>query len=432
MATAPVINISNWSGNQNFTFARVHRPKSIQDLVQVVTNATRVKVLGTGHSFNTSAAAAAGYEEETDLILMSDMPSIFILDEVNHTITVSAGLKFGDIFFWLSLHAPQYALHNSASLPHISVGGAIATSTHGSGVKSGNLASAVVALELVTANGEILSVSKSTHGSEFNGYVVHLGCLGIITRVTLSLVPSFNIRQDCYLDLDFKVALENIDEILSSGYSVSLFTTWSKPLFEQVWRKSVPENFNDTDDFFGAKKADRKIHPCDQSPECCTEQLGIPGPSFERLPHFKFEFQPSVGDELQSEFFVNKTDAADALNAVMTLSEEISPLLFITEIRSIASDDLWMSTAYGRETIAIHFTWKPLWKKVSALLPKIAERLESFKARPHWGKLFTNSSASISSCYPRITEFAALREKLDPQAKFANDFLREIGVVKHR
>jgi xylitol oxidase len=429
---AASIAITNWSKNQVFRYGRVHSPKNLDDLVMIVKSATRIKVVGSLHSFNTSAAAASGYEDETDLIYLTDMPPNFLLDDVNHTITVSSGVKYGEIFNWLSTHAPQYALHNSASLPHISVGGAIATSTHGSGVKCGNLASAVVALEIVTASGEVINVSKSTHGSQFNGYVVHLGCLGVITRVTLSLVPSFNIRQDCFTNLSFKTAVSNIDEILSSGYSVSLFTTWSKPIFEQVWRKSIPEDYIETEDFYGAMKAIQKVHPCNQDPECCTEQLGISGPSFDRLPHFKFEFQPSVGDELQSEFFVARSNASGALNAIMSLGEEISPLLFITEIRSIASDDLWMSTAYGRESIAIHFTWKPMWKEVSALLPKIESALEEFNARPHWGKLFINKSESISSCYAKITEFAVLRESLDPQGKFSNDFLRNIGVVKHR
>jgi alditol oxidase len=426
------VTVSNWSKNQSFKFRKIFYPTSTDEIVSIVKSAKKVKVIGTAHSFNTSAAADDGYEEETDLICLSNLCVNPILDEEKKTITVSAGSKFGEIFHWISINAPNFALHNSASLPHISVGGAIATATHGSGVKHGNLSSAVVSLELIKANGEIMNISRETKGSEFDGYIVHLGCLGVVTRVTLSLVSAFNIRQDCFVCLDFDIALQNIDEILSSGYSVSLFTTWSNRLFEQVWRKSTPDTVFETETFFGSKKAITKIHPCDQSPECCTEQLGQVGPSYERLPHFKFEFQPSVGDELQSEFFIARADAAAALEAIMSLSKVISPLLFITEVRSIASDKLWMSTAYDRESVAIHFTWKPLWNEVQKVLPMIEIALEKFSARPHWGKLFSHKAETISLIYPKINDFAALREQLDPEAKFVNKFLIEAGVVKHR
>src|SRR6185437_9936106 len=134
----------------------------------------------------------------------------------------------------------------------------------------------------------------------------------------------------------------------------------------------------------------------------CTEQMGVRGPWYERLPHFRMGFLPSAGDELQSEYFVSRHHAVEAILAVERLREEITPHLLITEIRAIAADDLWLSPCYKRPSIAIHFTWKPDWNPVKRVLPLIERELASFSARPHWGKLFTMPESQLKPLYAKL------------------------------
>ena len=437
---APLASVPNWSGNQRFRFASIAAPASVEEVAALVRSAKRVKVVGSAHSFNASAAADAGLERDTVCITLKRLAAARPpeVDEARATVSVCAGATYGDLFLFLK--CTKWALHNSASLPHISVGGAVATATHGSGAANGNLATAVVALELVTASGNVLQLSRAALGAAFDAYVVHLGAVGVVTRVTLSLVPAFSVRQDVFQGLALDRACESLDAIMSAGYSVSLFTLWAdtRGLFEQVWVKSVvapdtpldPAVADASANFYGARRATRKLHPIESvGAEPCTEQLGMPGAWHDRLPHFKYEFQPSVGAELQSEFFVSKADAPAALRAVHALRAEIEPLLFVTEVRSIAQDGLWMSTAHGRPSIAIHFTWRPMGREVAALLPKIEAALAPFGARPHPGKLSTLGGAEFAARFPRFSDFAALRKELDPEGKFSNVWLRNLGLA---
>jgi len=332
-----------------------------------------------------------------------------------------------------------------ASLPHITVGGSIATATHGSGMSLGNLSSACVGLEMVDSNGHLCKVNRETHPIDFNGYVVNLGALGVVTKVALQLVPTFEICQAVYEGLPFSVALEQLDTIMgnSGGYSVSLFTTWKDDVFEQVWRKcflvgahgdienggggfSFPSSW-----VGGSTLAASSRHPIPGvGGETCTIQLGVPGHAHHRLPHFRMEFTPSAGEELQSEFFIPRRAAEAALRAVKALAQRVAPLLYISEIRAILSDDLWLSTAQGTGSwIAIHFTWLPDGKGVAELLPLLEEALAPFGARPHWGKVTSASMREkLPALYPNWEDFKALRRRVDPGGKFLNSHLIQMGL----
>jgi xylitol oxidase len=337
---------------------------------------------------------------------------------------VEAGVRYGE--FCKQIHDAGFAIHNLASLPHISVAGACATATHGSGVANGNLATAVSALELVKANGEVVTLVRDKD-PDFAGAVVGLGALGVVTKITLDLIPAFNVRQDVYLNLPMTQLESHFDEIMSSGYSVSLFFDWQTDNINQVWMKSiVKENESKAaaPTFFGATLADRNVHPIiELSAENCTEQMGIAGPWYERLPHFKMNFTPSSGEELQAEYFVPRQHAVEAIKAVATLRDEIKPVLMITEIRTIDADNLWMSPCYHQQCVAIHFTLKQEIDAVNALLPKIEERLAPFNVRPHWGKLFTISPETLKSRYEKMEDFKELITRYDPDGKFRNEFL---------
>src|SRR5438046_1325223 len=356
---------------------------------------------------------------------MKPMDELVALDPEAHTLPVRAGMPYGQLS--PPLHSKGFALHNVASLPHISIAGAINTATHGSGERNGNLATAVSALEIVTADGAVVKLSRRQDGEAFLGAVVGLGAVGVITKVMLDIQPTYMMRQHVYENLPLSAVKDHFDDIESSGYSVSLFTDWQNQRINEVWIKSRIEEsqaFDATPEFFGAKRATKNLHPiAELSAENCTEQMGVPGPWYERLPHFRMGFTPSAGKELQTEYFVPRKHAVEAILAVERLREQVSPHLMISEIRTIAADNLWLSPRYQQACVTIHFTWKQDWPAVRKLMPVIEKELAPFNARPHWGKLFTTSPAELKSISKKIHEFVQLSKNYDQQDRFRNEFL---------
>jgi xylitol oxidase len=391
----------------------------VDEVRDIVKKCKKLRTLGTRHCFNTIA------DSDANLLSTRYLNEISTIDAATATITVGGGIRYGDLCE--DLYEKGFALHNLASLPHISVAGACATATHGSGVTNGNLATGVAAVEILTGTGELVTFSKDVNPDEFAGAVVNLGALGVVTRVTLNLLPAFKARQNVYLDLPLKQLAQHFDEIMSAGYSVSLFTDWQTDNINQVWVKRVAKDtevFEAEREFFGAKLADRDVHPIIEiSAENCTPQMGVAGPWYERMPHFKLGFTPSSGEELQAEYFVARSHAVEAIQAIARHREELKSLLFITEIRTIAADDLWMSTACKRDSVAIHFTLKQDTEAVLKFLPRLEDTLRPFAPRPHWGKLFTMAPAELQACYENLGAFKELVAKCDPEGKFRNAFM---------
>ena len=418
-ALASEHTFTNWAGNLQYATERLYKATSLEDVQQFVRGNNQFKVLGTRHCFNDIADTASQF------LSLKSLDKVVNLDRQTQTITIEAGISYGQLCPFIDQHG--FALHNLASLPHISVAGACTTATHGSGSRNGNLATQVSALELLTASGDLLKLTRDNDGDMFRGAVVGLGALGVITKVTLDLQPTFTMKQYVYENLPLDQLNENFDAIEASAYSVSLFTDWQRRRVNEVWLKTRTDakpQFDAKRDFFGAKLAAKNLHPiAELSAENCTEQMGVPGPWYERLPHFRMGFMPSAGKELQSEYFVPRQHAVEAILAIERLRDKVGPHLLITEIRTIAPDDLWMSTAYKQDSVAIHFTWKQDWPAVSKLLPEIERELEPYNPRPHWGKLFTMSPSHLRSRYERLPDFVALAKKLDPQGKFRNTFL---------
>ena len=412
-------NPMNWAGNYSYRAAKIHQPESVEQIQELVLRSARLKALGTRHSFNDIADSPGG------LISLKNFDKILELDPARHTVTVEAGVRYGTLARWL--HEEGFALHNLASLPHISVAGACATATHGSGDRHGNLATAVSAMELVTGTGDVVTLSREKNREQFEGAVVGLGGLGIVTKLTLDVSPTFQMQQDVYESFPLAELEEHYDELTSSLYSVSLFTDWSSSTINQVWlKRHVPDGVSVKADpeLFGAKLARTHLHPiASLSAENCTEQLGVCGPWFERMPHFRMDFIPSSGEELQSEYIIPRQNIFPALRVIDQMRERIAPLLQISEVRTIAADNLWMSPCYKQDCVAIHFTWKQDWDGVRSVLPLIEERLEPFEARPHWGKLFTMSHTRLKSLYERMSHFQGLLQQYDPEGKFRNEFL---------
>ena len=430
----------NWAGNYRYGAAAIHRPRTIDEVRALVSAAPKVRAVGSRHSFN-SIADSSGV-----LVSLKDLEPDISIDAAALTVSVSGGTRYGTLAE--ELDRQGFALANLASLPHISVAGAIATATHGSGDTNGNLATSVAALDIVCADGSVRTLSRG-RSPGFDGAVVGLGALGIVTRVTLDIEPHFEVRQDVFEQLPWETVLADFDAVTSSAYSVSLFTDWSGSTVAQAWLKSrIPDGgtsagahaavrtgFFDGPDgagsqgpasrtFFGGTAAPEGRHPLPGvSAENCTEQLGVAGTWAERLAHFRMAFTPSSGDELQSEFFVPREHAVAAIGIMRGLSEAVTPLLQVAEIRTVAHDRLWLSPSYGQASVGLHFTWKPDQEAVERVLPLIEERLAPLGARPHWAKLFTADAAALAPLYPRFADFRKLAERMDPEGKFRNEFL---------
>lgn len=395
----------NWAGNVTFAASRRHRPSSVGELQELVASSRELRVLGTGHSFSPVADTAG------DLVSLAGLPKRVEIDGTSAT--VAAGLRYGEITG--ALHAAGLALPNLGSLPHISVAGACSTGTHGSGDGNPILAAAVSRLEIVTADGSLRTIHRGDPG--FDGAVVALGLLGVVTAVTLDLQPAFDVRQWVY---EGAVAWADLDEALAEAYSVSLFSWFTSAGADQIWVKQRTDRPDPPPRWLGAERAAGPRHMAPgENPAHCTEQGGVAGPWHARLPHFRLAFTPSSGEELQSEYFVPRPVAAAALAALAEIRARIAPVLITAEVRSVAADDQWLSPAHGRESVALHFTWVPDAAAVAPVLAEVEAVLAPFEPRSHWGKVFRAAPP-----LPRQASAVALAHDWDPAGTFQNAFTR--------
>ncbi len=404
--------VTNWAGNIVFSAAELARPTSVAELQRLVAAGDQVRVLGTGHSFNAVADTAG------TLVSVQDLPKVLELDRDAATVRVGAGVRYGELTAFLEQNS--FALPNLGSLPHISVAGACATGTHGSGDANQVLAAAVRAQQVVNAAGELIEITASD--TDFSGSVVALGALGVVTELTLALVPSFRIRQYAYDHLNFADLTEHFDEITGSAYSFSVFSLWRGQSAGQIWLKS--KDIRDNGPFFSARPADGPRHPLpDGDAGASTEQGGVEGPWQQRLPHFRLEFTPSNGAEIQSEYFVDRSLAGPAIEAIRSMSDQLAPVLMVGEIRTVAADELWISPCYQRDRVAFHFTWTLDETALAPVVRELEARLAEFDAVPHWGKYFFTPPARLTELHPRLSDFAELVRRHDPVGKFANDYV---------
>ncbi|MFF3848930.1 FAD-binding protein [Streptomyces sp. NPDC002328] len=407
--------VTNWAGNIAFVAGEVRRPRSVGAVRSLVAGSSRVRVLGSGHSFNRIAEPGA----DGVLLSLGELPVEIDVDTSARTVRVGGGVRYAELA--RRVHAHGLALPNMASLPHISVAGSVATGTHGSGVRNGSLAAAVREVEIVTADGSLVVVGRGEE--RFGGAVTSLGALGVVTALTLDLEPAFEVEQHLFTELP----LEGLDfeAVAGAAYSVSLFTDWRSPGFRQVWLKRRTDQPMVA--FPWAAPATRALHPVPGMPAVnCTEQFGAPGPWHERLPHFRAEFTPSSGNELQSEYLLPREDALGVLRAVDAIRGTVAPVLQTCEVRTVAADEQWLSPAYGRDSVAVHFTWTDDAEAVLPAVRALEAALEPFSPRPHWGKVFATPPAEVGGGYPRLGDFARLVRELDPAGTFTNAFVRDV------
>jgi xylitol oxidase len=405
--------LSNWAGNYRYAAQRCLRPASVEEVQHVVAAGRRVRALGSRHSFTGIA------DSDGDLLRLDRLPLDVEIDSGERAVRLSAGARYGDLVD--VLQRSGWALANLASLPHISVAGAVATGTHGSGNSNRSLAAAVRSIELVTADGELRTIRRGD--PDFDGSVVGLGALGVVVRLVLDLEPAFDVRQTVFTGLGWDALAEHFDEITASAYSVSLFTHWTDTAIEQAWLKSRTGEPG-REELFGAVPARETLHMLPGGPpEAVTSQGGVAGPWHARLPHFRMEFTPSRGEELQSEYLLPRAQAVTVFGELRRLAPVMAPVLQVCEIRTVAADTLWLSGSFERDVVGLHFTWDRRPEEVYAVLPELEEALMPLGARPHWGKCFVASAEEIAAAYPRLDDFRDLRYRLDPGDKFGNETL---------
>jgi xylitol oxidase len=412
--TTITVMLMNWAGNHRYRAGRLHRPSTREQVQEVVAAAPRVRVLGSRHSFTDLA-------DSDELVSLEGLPAEVAVDHDAATVSFSGALRYGELAE--TLEREGLALANLASLPHISVAGAVATATHGSGDAKGNLATSVAGLELVTSSGELHTASRGD--PDFDGLVVGLGALGAVTRLTLDVEAAYQVRQRVFEALAWEALYEHFDELTAAGDSVSVFTRWGEAV-DQVWVKrrvtDDPEPL--LDELFGATAATVDRHPIiELDPVNCTAQLGVPGPWWDRLPHFRMGFAPSSGAELQSEYLIPRRHGLAAIQAVHDLADLVRPLLQVSEVRTVAADQLWMSPQYDQDSVAIHFTWRPDPAGVQHALVELEAALAPCQPRPHWGKVFVADAATVGPRYPRLADFRRLADRLDPRGAFRNRWL---------
>ncbi|MGK5499968.1 FAD-binding protein [Streptomyces sp. URMC 125] len=400
---------TNWAGNVRFAARALHRPATPEQLREIVAGSDRVRVLGSGHSFNRIADTTG------DLVSLDDLPRTAEVDSAAGTVRVGAATRFAELCPVLRRHG--LALPNLPSTPHFTLAGAYATGTHGSGDTGGTLAAAVRSVELVTADGRETVLTRGD--DDFEGAVVSLGSLGVVTALTVEACPAFEVEQHVHEGLPWEVLTERPQEVLEAAYSVSVFTDWADSV--RVWVKRRAGDPLPDLAAAGARRADGPRHPIEGMPTGnATEQLGVPGPWDERLPHFRAGSMPSAGDELQSEYFVPRPAAGGAVAALRELGPLLAPVLQVSEIRTVAADPHWLSPAHGRDSVAFHFTWTSDSRAVAPVLLRVEEALAPFGARPHWGKLSSTDPRVLRASYRHWEDFRGLMRRYDPSGTFRN------------
>lgn len=413
MSTAQRAPARNWAGNHIYSAREIRPPGSLDELHRLVMSEPSLRALGSRHSFTDIGDADL-------LVSFTELPGAgaITLDAATETVTVGPAVTYAQLA--AELNRRGRALANLASLPHISVAGSVASATHGSGDRQGNLATAVRGLAILTSTGEVVDIA--TGDPRLAGAAVHLGALGVVLAVTLATVPYYEIAQHVYADLEWEALVAHLDDVFALGYSVSVFHRLG-PRAQAVWVKAragapVPG------DVFGARPAEAQVHPLPGGDvTSATAQLGVPGPWSERLPHFRSGFTPSAGAEIQSEFFVARRDGADAIAAILEVADRLAPILLVGELRSVAADELWLSPQYKRDSLGLHFTWERDPAGVAHNVAIIEAALAPFAPRTHWAKAFSLGPSQIAAGYDRAADFAALRAELDPRGAFINPWL---------
>lgn len=404
---------SNWGGNLRYAASGLVQPASVAELQRVLPALPAPRALGSRHSFS-RVADTSGVHVST-----AGLPRSGHVDSGREVVRVEGAVRYGDL--GPVLEDSGWALANLASLPHITVAGAVATGTHGSGDRVGSLATQVSALELVGWDGALHRLDADH--PDFSGAVVHLGRLGVVTALELRVEPTYEVAQTVVEQVPLEGVLADLDAVTSLGDSVSLFTIWRSPdVLDQVFvkRRSDRSSWPDPATVLQGRLATGQRHPIPGlNPAPVTDQGGVPGPWWTRLPHFRLDHEPSSGREIQSEYLVPRRHAVAAIESLRGMADRLAGPLQVCEIRTVSADDLWLSVAYGTDVVGLHFTWHLDPAGVAAVVPDLQARLAPYAARPHWGKVYDEAGLDAGALYPRWDDWLELVRRRDPEGRGA-------------
>jgi FAD-linked oxidoreductase len=424
----------NWAGNQRAAARRVVRPTGAADIAELVGAARAagdtVRAVGAGHSF-TGAAATDGIRLE----LPTDGGPVSI-DGAARQVTVPAGMPLHRLNALLA--AAGLAMPNLGDIDRQTVAGAISTGTHGTGGRLGGLATFVSGLELVTGTGETVRCSADSDPDLFDAARVSVGALGVLTEVTLSCVDAFTLRAD-ERPLPLAEVLSTLDELVAANDHFEFY--W----FPYTGRALVKRNNRVTDgsarplprwrgflddellsnSVFGAvcrlaRRAPRLV------PTINGVSARALGARTYTAPSHEVFCTPRRVRFVEMEYAVPRAALPAAFAGLRRAVERCgTPVVFPVEVRVAAADGVWLSTSYGRDSayVAVHqyagMPYEPYFREVEAVM-------RDLDGRPHWGKLHTRNAASLDAAYPRFGDFLAVRDRLDPDRVFVNDYTRQV------
>lgn len=410
--------LNNWGGNLQFRQEALAQPETLAELATLIRD-NQVRPAGTLHSFSPIATG------EGIMLSAAGLKVAPAIDPASKTARVGAASRYGDIA--LALEAQGLALRNMGSLPHISLAGASATGTHGSGDGNQILSASLISFSFLNHKGELITLRRGD--DLFEPCRLGLGAHGLWVEAELSVVESYQMRQDIYRDIPWAYFLEDPARLSAAGYSVSLFGKWGSDTIDQAWVKSRVSDGTPPAEIAGIRAATESLKELAPGVgDNLTEQAGRPGPWLHRLPHFRLDATPSAGDEIQTEYFFTRDQIVGAIEVVHSLAHEVNPVLIITEIRSIAQDDAWLSPMRRGDSIALHFTFKNDVPAVTRVVEKLEAALAPFNPIPHWGKVNGFTGEQLAAVHPKLAEARTVFDELDPEGKFSSPYLRSLGV----
>ena len=427
---------TNWAGIQTCSPAAVEHPANDAELARLVKTASSaghpVKVVGAGHSF-TDIACTNGYQVHLDRY-----NRVILADRETQRVRVQAGITLQKLNLELDQHG--LALPNLGDIAYQSVAGAISTATHGTGIRLGGLATQVAGLELITADGSVISCSADEEPEVFNAARVGLGALGILSTVTLQAVPAFNLRvvnQPMPLD----ALLENIDEHVESNDHFEFFwvphTRWAltkrnnrtdQPLAPRPRWQELRDDYLMENVAFGAVCRMGRRFPS------LIPRLATALPGSGRVEYvdksYKVFASPRWVHFSEMEYSIPREAAVDVIRRIRSFVETSGlHISFPVEVRFTAPDDIYLSTANGSERcyIAVHVYQGMPYEQYFRGVERI---MDSVGGRPHWGKLHFQTAETLAPRYPDWDKFQAVRRRLDPEGRFANAYTdRVLGAV---
>ncbi|MER5806661.1 D-arabinono-1,4-lactone oxidase [Streptomyces sp. NPDC002033] len=423
----------NWAGNVSATPARVVTPTSVGELQEAVRRAAgeglRVKAVGTGHSF-TAAAATDGV-----LVRPQALAGILSADRAAGTVTVAAGTALKDLN--LALAAQGLSLTNMGDIMEQTVSGATSTGTHGTGRDSASLAAQIRALELVTADGRLLTCSEKENPEVFAAARLGIGALGIVTSLTFAVEPLFLLtaREE---PMGFDRVTAEFDQHVAENEHFEFY--WfphtgncntkrnnrsqgpaAPPGALSAW---VEDELLSNGIFQAVNSLGRAV-PAAVPAIARVASRALSARTYTDIPYKVFT-SPRRVRFVEMEYALPRERLVEALRELKTMVERSAlRISFPVEVRTAPADDITLSTASGRETayIAVHmYRGTPYQAYFTA-----AERIfTAHGGRPHWGKVHTRDAEYLAEAYPRFAEFTALRDRLDPDRVFGNDYLRRV------